>query len=248
MLFCLTLYTEPKDLAAAILGDPNTRVIVSMNSPVSLHCYAWGWPRPFVTWWRGDRMLPLSSEIYEQDSEYSLLIRTVTLPILGEYTCQAFNAIGKAASWSVTLQAVGPVYNIRPEYEEYMKFLVEAPRKPEKPRYPHKPNATRTPDYHTYGPGYVTRQSHVTSPSPIGFTTSAEFGASFRGEPGDFSIFSIFPDCIVGTWTLTMGSMSVSRSDGAIEYFFPFFRSCFHDCECFDTLSLVCDFFISLAC
>ena len=194
MLFSLTYYAEPKELAAAIIGEPNTHVTVTMNSPISLHCYAWGWPRPFVTWWQGDRMLPLISELYEQDSEYTLLIRSVTLPTLGVYTCQAFNAIGRAASWSVTLQAVGPVYNVKPEYEKYLKYLVDPPRKHERPQYPHRPNRTQTSDSHTYGPAYTTRQFHVPTASPIGYTT-LDYGTKFRGERviyGGFFLFFFF--------------------------------------------------------
>lgn len=177
---------DPQELSAAIVGEPNTYLTVTMNSPISLHCYAMGWPRPFVTWWRGDRMLPLSSEIYEQDSDYTLLIRSVTLQTLGIYTCQAFNAIGKPASWSVTLQAVGPVYNVRPEQEEYTKYLVQPPRKPtvEKPQYPYRPNRNQTSEYQTYAPFYSSRQTHIPTVSPLGgLTTSAESGnARYRGE------------------------------------------------------------------
>lgn len=180
--FSFKHHTEPKELPAAIIGEANTGITVTMNSPISLHCYAWGWPRPFVTWWRGDRMLPLSSEIYEQDSEYTLLIRTVTLPTLGVYTCQAFNAIGRAASWSVTLQAIGPVYNVKPEYEQYIQYLVEAPRKPEKPQYPYRPNRTSTPDYQTYAPLYTSRQTHAPTVSPNGWATTLDYGSRFRGE------------------------------------------------------------------
>lgn len=127
-------------------------------------------------------MLPLASEIYEQDSEYTLLIRTVTLQTLGVYTCQAFNAIGRAASWSITLQAIGPVYNIKPEFEQYMKYLIEAPKK-EKPRYPYRPDRTQTPDYRQiYEASNTTRQNiQISTVSPIGWTTS-EYGRKFRGE------------------------------------------------------------------
>lgn len=127
-------------------------------------------------------MLPLASEIYEQDSEYTLLIRTVTLQTLGVYTCQAFNAIGRAASWSITLQAIGPVYNIKPEFEQYMKYLIEAPKK-EKPRYPYRPDRTQTPDYRQiYEASNTTRQNiQISTVSLIGWTTS-EYGRKFRGE------------------------------------------------------------------
>ncbi|CAK9814021.1 Ppn [Anthophora quadrimaculata] len=176
------IVTEPRELAAAIIGEANTHLTVTMNSPVSLHCYTYGWPKPFVTWWKGDRMLPLSSEMYEQGSEYSLLIRIVTLPTLGVYTCQAFNGIGRATSWSVTLQAIGPVYNVRPEYEKYIKYLVEAPKKPEKPQYPYRPDRTQTSDYQTYAPLTTTPKysTHVTTVSPIGWSSTTDYGRKFR--------------------------------------------------------------------
>lgn len=167
-----------------------------MNSPISLHCYAWGWPRPFVTWWQGDRMLPLSSEIYEQDSDYTLLIRTVTLPTLGVYTCQAFNAIGRAASWSVILQAVGPVYNINPEYEQYLKYLVDPPKKDENILYSYRPNRTQTTDFHTYGFVYTTRQTHISTVNPIGYTT-LDFASRFRGERVLYCSLFPFSHCTV---------------------------------------------------
>lgn len=181
MLCSLASCVEPQELAAAIIGEPNTQLTVTMNSPIALHCYAWGWPRPFVTWWRGDRMVPLSSEIYEQDSDYTLLIRSVTLSTLGVYTCQAFNAIGKAASWSITVQAIGPVYNVRPEYEQYLKYLVEPPKKPERPQYPYRPNRTQTPEYQfTYAP--VSRSTHIPTVSPIERTTSFDTRHRFLGK------------------------------------------------------------------
>ncbi|XP_043274071.1 papilin [Venturia canescens] len=154
--------TEPHDRSAAIVGEPSTFVTVTMNSPTVLHCYAMGWPRPFVTWWRGDRMLPLSSEYYEQDSDYTLLIRSVTLTNLGVYTCQAYNGIERPASWSVTLQAIGPVYNIRPDQLEYAQYLVQPPKRPdrpatERPQYPYRPSRTQIPDNQTYAPIYPTQ-------------------------------------------------------------------------------------------
>lgn len=104
-------------------------------------------------------MLPLHSENYEQNPEYSLLIRSVTITTLGVYTCQAFNGIERPASWSVTLQALGPVYNIKPEHQEYLKYLVQPPRRPatDRPQYPYRPARTQAPDYNlTYAPIYQT--------------------------------------------------------------------------------------------
>lgn len=175
---------EPRELSVAIIGEPDTRITVTMNSPIALHCYAMGWPRPFVTWWRGDRMLPLFSENYEQDTDYTLLIRSVTLTNLGVYTCQAFNGIGRPASWSATLQAIGPVYNVKPEHEEYIKYLVQPPKRPttEKPQYPYRPTRTQSPEYQTYAPVYPSKPPHIPAVIPLETTTVEPGGAKFKGE------------------------------------------------------------------
>jgi hypothetical protein len=176
----------PHDLAVDIIGEPDARITVTLNSPITLHCYAMGWPRPLVTWWRGDRMLPLLSENYEQDNDYSLLIRSVTLTNLGVYTCQAFNGIGdRPASWSATVQAVGPVYNVKPEHEEYTKYLVQPPRRPttEKPQYPYRPTRIQTPENQTYAPIYTTKSLYIPHVIPLEPTTAEPGpGARFKGE------------------------------------------------------------------
>ncbi|XP_035723305.1 papilin-like isoform X5 [Vespa mandarinia] len=164
--------TEPNERSAAIVGEKNATVTVTMNSPSLLRCYAMGWPRPSVTWWRGDNLLPLSSENYEQDTDYTLLIRSVTLTNLGVYTCQAYNGIDRPASWSVTLQTIGPIYNIKPEYKSYMKYIVLPPKRPvtEKPQYPYRPIRTHSPDYITFAPVQPTRP-HILRVTPIETTT-----------------------------------------------------------------------------
>lgn len=78
-------------------------------------------------------MLPFSSERYEQLRDFSLLIRLVTLRDLGPYTCQAYNGLGRADSWTITLQAVGPVAGVSEEDREYLNYLVGEPR----PREPY---------------------------------------------------------------------------------------------------------------
>nr|CAD7197384.1 unnamed protein product [Timema douglasi] len=125
--------TEPTSRPAEVIGEDSTYVVVALGAPTVLQCYAIGWPRPSVTWWRGDRMLPFSSELFEQRRDYSLLIHSVTLRNLGPYTCQAYNGLGRAASWTVTVQAVGPVYSENPEDVEYTKYLVHPPQRPETP-------------------------------------------------------------------------------------------------------------------
>jgi hypothetical protein len=118
-------------------------------------------------------MLPLSSELYEQESDNTLRIRSVTLSSLGIYTCHAFNGVGKPAEWSTILQAIGPVANVRPDQERYTKYLVQAPQKPEKPTYPYRPNRTQTHENHTYAPIYTTRRYNIPHVIPINVTKSA---------------------------------------------------------------------------
>ncbi|KAG8234022.1 hypothetical protein J437_LFUL014662 [Ladona fulva] len=120
--------TAPKPRAAEVVGDETTYVVVTLSVPTTLHCRAIGWPRPSVTWWRGDRMLPLSSKRYEQKRDMTLLLRSVGLQDLGPYTCQAYNGIGKAASWTVTIQAVGPVAGLSPD-SPYAKYLIHPPER-----------------------------------------------------------------------------------------------------------------------
>lgn len=117
-----------------------------------MHCYAVGWPRPGVTWWRNDSLLPLNNEDYVQGSANTLAIQSVTLNKLGVYTCQAFNGIGRPAEWSTVVQAVGPVANVPPDQEKYTKYLVQAPQKPEKPSYPYRPDRNRPQQNQTYAP------------------------------------------------------------------------------------------------
>ncbi|XP_046402802.1 LOW QUALITY PROTEIN: papilin [Ischnura elegans] len=128
--------TEPKIHEAAVIGDEATYVVVTLSVPTTLHCRAIGWPRPSITWWRGERMLPLSSNRFEQRRDMTLLIRSVGLQDLGPYTCQAYNGIGRAASWTVTLQAVGPVAGLSPN-SPYAQYLITRPVIPT--RTPYRP-------------------------------------------------------------------------------------------------------------
>ncbi|RZF45831.1 hypothetical protein LSTR_LSTR013726, partial [Laodelphax striatellus] len=121
---------DPVQMQAAVIGDPQASVVVTLGSPAVLQCYTIGWPRPAVTWWRGSRMLPLNSDQYEQRRDHSLLLHSVTLTALGQYTCQAYNGLGRAASWNIVLKAVGPVYSSDPNDVTYNQFLVPPPRTP----------------------------------------------------------------------------------------------------------------------
>ena len=70
-------------------------------------------------------MLPFSSERYEQLRDHSLLLRLVSLRDLGPYTCQAYNGLGRADSWTVEIHSPGPLPgDVQPEDQEYLQFVV----------------------------------------------------------------------------------------------------------------------------
>lgn len=147
---------------------------MTLNTPTVLHCYVVGWPRPTVTWWRNDDFVPLTSQVYQQESDNTLRIKSVNFNNLGVYTCHAFNGVGKPAEWSMILQAVGPVSNLRPDQQEYAKFLVQAPQKPERPSYPYRPHRNETHENRTYVPILTTKPDYyVPGVIPINSSTPA---------------------------------------------------------------------------
>ena len=89
--------------------------------------------------WRGSNQLPQSSARFEQTSDNTLRIRSVGLRDLGEYSCQAYNGLGAAASSAFTLRVVGPVASTSAEEDQYMQYVVEAPRAPSRPGYQTRP-------------------------------------------------------------------------------------------------------------
>ncbi|XP_057655869.1 papilin isoform X2 [Diorhabda carinulata] len=99
-------------------------VVVSLNDPTTLNCMVLGYPFPTVTWWKDDSMIPFKNSEYEISKDYSLLIHSVRLQNLGIYTCQAYNGYGKAASWSVTVKARGPVHFSNPDDFKYNKWII----------------------------------------------------------------------------------------------------------------------------
>lgn len=54
-------------------------------------------------------MVPFSSQLYEARDNV-LQIKILNSETLGEYTCQAYNGIGRAATWSLVVEA----YNLYP--------------------------------------------------------------------------------------------------------------------------------------
>lgn len=134
----LTACVGAQDRQAEVLGDDSQSIVVGLGSPTVLQCYAFGYPVPTVTWWRGERMLPFLSADLEQRRDFSLLLHRVTVTSLGPYTCQAYNGKGRAASWTVILKAVGPVYSPDPNDVTYNQYLVPPPRSPPD-HQPHPP-------------------------------------------------------------------------------------------------------------
>jgi hypothetical protein len=69
-------------------------------------------------------MLPFSSERYEQLRDHSLLLRLLSLRDLGAYTCQAYNGLGRADSWTVEVYTQSDPGTISPEDEEFKQFVI----------------------------------------------------------------------------------------------------------------------------
>lgn len=118
------------DGSAYILGDSNSTVVSTISHPATLRCLAGGYPKPFVTWWRGDKILPLKDDRIEIARDYSLNLNRVELYDLGPYVCQAYNSIGKPVSIQVTLKARGPVHKHSEEDRKYMQYVDSEPQAP----------------------------------------------------------------------------------------------------------------------
>lgn len=126
---------------AAVLPQNSEEVpVVKLGRPALLRCHAYGWPRPSITWWRGTSMLPRRSRHFRSRGT-NLRVLAVRLRDLGVYTCQAYNGLGRAVSWSVPLRAYTPVAPLGvstsrngrrlrqftdADFEKYRRFLVPA--------------------------------------------------------------------------------------------------------------------------
>ena len=174
---------EPVPSQADVLRPPpDEQAVVELGGPAIIRCYSYGWPRPSVTWWRDQRMLPLSSERLEQSSDHTLVLRLVRLKDLGTYTCQAYNGQGRAVSWSTQLRAYGPVPSDSAEDRPFLQFLVTRPQQPTastRPPPPPQPTTfpARRPGEQPYYPDYVTRPTRPAVPTVTAPTVQ-------RGECG----------------------------------------------------------------
>lgn len=87
-------------------------------------------------------MIPFNNREFEVRQDYSLLIHSVRLHNLGIYTCQAYNGVGKAASWAVTVKARGPYQFTDPKDFIYKQYIVNPPEEPVPTTEPPTPKTT----------------------------------------------------------------------------------------------------------
>jgi papilin len=121
--FCTTnKKLDPVESSAYILGDQNSTVVSTINYAATLRCAAGGFPKPFVTWWKGDQMIALKTENVEITRDYSIQISRVTISDLGPYVCQAYNSVGRPVSVQVTLKAYGPLHATNDEERRYLQY------------------------------------------------------------------------------------------------------------------------------
>lgn len=128
---------------AYISGDSNLTVVATLQQTATLRCLAGGHPKPFVTWWRGDKILPLKDDRVEITRDYSLILARVDLVDLGSYVCQAYNSIGRPVSIQVTLRAHGPVHARNDEEHKYLQYVDSEPSVPTSTYRPYVPPQTR---------------------------------------------------------------------------------------------------------
>lgn len=145
------------DGSAYIFGDSNSTVMSIISQPATLRCPAGGYPKPFVTWWRGDKILPLKDDRVEITRDYSLILNRVEINDLGPYVCQAYNSIGRPVSIQVTLKTRGPVHTRTEDDRRYLQYVDSEPLPPTttvRPpiSYPSVIPRTRPPPY--YPPVY----------------------------------------------------------------------------------------------
>lgn len=107
-----------------------------------MRCLAGGNPKPFVSWWHGDEMIPLNTARYQVTRDFSLELSKVELTDLGPYVCQAYSGSGKPVSVSITLKTYGPVSINTSEEERYRQYVIE-PREEEVTRRPFVPPTFR---------------------------------------------------------------------------------------------------------
>lgn len=130
---------------AYIVGEPNATVTGVIGQPAVIRCAAGGYPKPFVTWWRGDKILPFKDDRFEINRDYSLMFSNLELTDLGPYVCQAYNSIGRPVSITATMKARGSVRARTEEEQRFLQYVVSEPAPTERPIYRPSPPTPPTP-------------------------------------------------------------------------------------------------------
>ena len=92
--------------------ESQAKVVVSLNSSLTLNYLAVGYPLPVVNWWFIDTLISIKSSQFETGKDHSLHIESVTSSNLGVYN---YNGVGQSASWSVPVEAIETNYDTNPE-------------------------------------------------------------------------------------------------------------------------------------
>ncbi|XP_026315037.1 papilin isoform X10 [Hyposmocoma kahamanoa] len=100
---------DPVNGPAGISGEADKVETGEFGRSLNIRCLAYGNPTPTVYWYRGltGPMVPYSSPLYEARDNV-LQIKVLNSETIGQYTCQAYNGIGRAATWSLTVEAYNP--------------------------------------------------------------------------------------------------------------------------------------------
>lgn len=153
LIFCNNFKFEkcvdPVESPAYIVGPSNSSILATLRDSVVLRCMAGGYPKPFVTWWRGKDRLPLvdsKHNRFEVTKDHSFVYHRLELHDLGVYTCHAYNAVGKPVSIDITLQAQGPVHARSEADRPFLKYVVDISQEPTTPRHYVPPRADASPE------------------------------------------------------------------------------------------------------
>ncbi|XP_063908176.1 uncharacterized protein LOC135126228 [Zophobas morio] len=103
---------DPHRPATIVETESQAKVVVSLNSSLTLNYLAVGYPLPVVNWWFIDTLISIKSSQFETGKDHSLHIESVTSSNLGVYN---YNGVGQSASWSVPVEAIETNYDTNPE-------------------------------------------------------------------------------------------------------------------------------------
>lgn len=102
-----------------------------------LYCIFGGTPLPQIVWSKNGRPIPWSDRITQGNYGKSIIIKHTTFEDSGSYTCESSNGVGRAQSYSISLQILAfPYFTIEPEVqsaavEETITLKCEASGVPE---------------------------------------------------------------------------------------------------------------------